>query len=341
MSPASREHSLSVVVPVYRGATTLDSLVEEIETLVTPFRTPSGHLARVAEVILVHDCGPDDSDVVIRRLAATHAWVRPVWLSRNYGQHAATMAGMASSGGDWVASVDEDGQHDPAQLGAMLDQAIARRADVVYAAPTNRPPHGPFRNVASRGAKTSLRWITGTPDAGNFHSYRLVLGEVARSVAAYAGSGVYLDIALGWVTRRVVTCPVRLRAEGDRPSGYPLGTLLSHYRRMVVTGGTRLLRLVSLVGLLFGVLGFAGAVAIVWVRVAGNVSVQGWASMMVVSLISSGVILVSLGVVAEYLGVAVNMAMGRPLYVIVRDRDEGPLGSAAGAATGPGEEPSQ
>ena len=86
---------------------------------------------------------------------------------------------------------------------------------------------------------------SGGNDASIFHSYRLVLGEVGRSVAAYAGAGVYLDVALGWVAGTAATCPVRLRAEGDRPSGYSLRRLLSHFWRMVLTSGTRLLRLVS------------------------------------------------------------------------------------------------
>ena len=68
---------------------------------------------------------------------------------------------------------------------------------------------------------------------------------------------------------------------------------------------------------------------------------EGWASMMVVTLIASGFILVSLGVVAEYVGAAVTMAMGRPLYVIVRDREEGPLGREAAASVAPDEEPSR
>ena len=328
----TREHALSVVVPVYRGATTLDALVAELAPMVQPFRTPEGRSARVTEVVLVHDCGPDDSDAVIRRLAAAHDWVRPVWLSRNFGQHAATLAGMASSGGDWVATLDEDGQQDPADLGALLDRAVSERADVVYAEPVNPPPHGAFRNAGSRLAKSSLRWLTGNRQASQFNSYRLVLGEIARSVAAYAGSGVYLDVALGWIAARVVTCPVRLRAEGDRPSGYRLRSLVSHYWRMVVTGGTRLLRLVSLAGVLLAALGFVLAIAVVWVRVQGRVPVQGWASLGVISLISSGFILFALGVVAEYVGVAVNMAMGKPLYVIVADRDQGPLATEAADA---------
>ena len=335
MRSSGREHTLSVVVPVYRGAATLDALIDELALLVAPFRTPAGHSARIDEVLLVHDCGPDDSDIVIRRLAATHEWVRPVWLSRNYGQHAATLAGMASSAGDWVASIDEDGQHDPAYLGAMLDRAVAERADVVYAAPVNPAPHGLLRNVASRQAKGSMLLLTGNRQVSDFHSYRLVLGEIARSVAAYAGPGVYLDLALGWVARRVSTCPVRLRSEGGRPSGYRLRTLMSHYWRMVLTGGTRLLRIVALVGFVLATLGFVLAVAIVWMRFADSIEVEGWTSLAVVSLISSGFILFALGVVAEYVGVAVNMAMGKPLYVIVGDGHDGPLGPGSDEADPP------
>jgi glycosyltransferase involved in cell wall biosynthesis len=322
-----REHELSVVVPVYRGAGTLDALVAELAPLTRPFRTPQGRTARVAEVLLVHDCGPDDSDVVIRRLAAAHGWIRPIWLSRNFGQHAATLAGMASSGGDWVATLDEDGQHDPVFLGAMLDRAMVERADVVYAAPLNAAPHGPLRNLSSRWAKRSLRFLTGNRDADCFHSYRLVLGEVARSVAAYAGPGAYLDVALGWVARRIRTCPVRLRSEGGRPSGYRLRTLFSHYWRSVLTGGTRLLRAVSLLGLVLATIGFVLAVVLAWMRITHSIDLVGWTSLAVIALISSGAILLALGVIAEYVGVAVHMAMGRPLYVIVSDSHEGPLGA--------------
>ncbi len=326
MSAADGLHDISVVVPVYRGAGTVAQLLAELEPLHEPFRTPDGHLARIGEVLLVHDCGPDASDQAIREAAATHAWVSPVWLSRNYGHHAATLAGMASSGGDWVATLDEDGQHDPADLGAMLDRAMAERADVVYAAARNAPPHGFARNTASRMAKLTGRFLSGNPQVEDFNSYRFMLGDIARSVAAYSGSGVYLDIALGWVANRVTTCPVLLRRETDARSGYRLRTLLSHYWRLVLTGGTRLLRLVSFLGVLMALLGFGFAVVVALARLLGPVQVQGWASVMVVVLITTGFLLFALGVVAEYVGVAVNMAMGKPLYLLVRDRADGPHG---------------
>jgi undecaprenyl-phosphate 4-deoxy-4-formamido-L-arabinose transferase len=263
-------------------------------------------------------------------MCAELPFVRAVWLSRNFGQHAATLAGMASSGGEWVATLDEDGQHDPAALGSMLDTALHQQAGVVYALPTNDPPHGVVRNLASRAAK----WMVDRLVAGGaprlFNSYRFMLGEVARGVGAYAGAGVYLDVALGWIAGDVATCPVELRQEGRSGSGYTMRTLASHFWRMVLTSGTRLLRLVSVLGVLFAAVGVVVAVILAVDRLTGPAVVQGWTSVMVVVLLAAGAILFSLGIVAEYLGVAVNMAMGKPLYLITSDPLDGPLGRSAG-----------
>lgn len=322
-----RPHSVSIVIPVYQGERTLKALLAEIEPFTQLVNTPAGHLLKVAEVLLVHDNGPDGSAGVIRELAEQYDTVRPLWLSRNFGQHPATLAGMASSGGDWIVTMDEDGQHDPASIPEMLDAAMTAQADVVYGRATNRPPHGFVRNLASRGSKRLLRLSTSDVDATEFQSFRLVLGEVGRSVAAYAGTGVYLDVALGWVARRVVTCPVVLRDQADRPSGYSLRTLWSHFWRMVLSSGTRALRLVSLLGVTIAVGGLLLALYFVLATIWWKVDLPpGWPSLMVVLLVCSGAILFSLGVIAEYIGVAVKMAMGKPLYLIVSDPDAGPLG---------------
>ncbi|MGB7820268.1 MAG: glycosyltransferase [Ornithinibacter sp.] len=319
-------HRISVVIPVYQGERTLAGVVEELAALTEPGTTPGGRPYVVDEVVLVHDCGPDDSDVVIRDLCGRFDWARPVWLSRNFGQHAATLAGIAASGGEWVVTLDEDGQHDPVYVAALLDVAMAQQADVVYAKPANEPPHSMVRNLASRSAKWLVaRMAKGAP-ASDFSSYRLLLGEVARSVAAYAGPGIYLDVAISWVARRVVWCPVEMRAEGDRPSGYDLRGLISHFWRLVLSSGTRPLRWVSALGAAAVLLAPLMAIALLVGRAAGAWEVPGWTSTMILLMVSTGVILFSLGVIAEYVGMAVNMAMGKPLYLPVRDRREGPLG---------------
>ena len=112
---------VSIVIPVYAGETSLPTLIKEIAPLTQPQATPGGNSFLICEVLLVHDCGPDRSDRTLQALAIEYPFVQPVWLSRNYGQHAATMAGMASATGDWVVTIDEDGQQDPADIGSMLD----------------------------------------------------------------------------------------------------------------------------------------------------------------------------------------------------------------------------
>lgn len=319
-------HQISVVIPVYQGERTLAAVVEELAASVEPRVSPGGRPYRVIEAVLVHDCGPDGSDQTIRDLASRYDWVRPVWLSRNFGQHAATLAGIAASGGEWVVTMDEDGQHDPEALGALLDTAMREQADVVYARPTNEPPHGAVRNLASRAAKAVVERLTKGAQASDFNSYRLLLGEVARSVAAYAGPGIYLDVAISWVARRAVTSPVEMRQEGDRPSGYTMRRLVSHFWRLVLSSGTRPLRWVSVIGAAAVLLAPIVTVALVTGRALGSWEVPGWTSTMILLMVATGVILFSLGVIAEYVGMAVNMAMGKPLYLPVRDRRDGPLG---------------
>ncbi len=310
---------MSAVIPVYRGATTLAGVVGELLALAPSAPTPAGRRFRIAEIILVHDNGPDDSDQVIRELERSHPEVRAIWLSRNFGQHAATIAGMAASTGEWIATIDEDGQHDPADLPGFVDAAIEGRAGVVYAKPLNAAPHGLFRNAASRGAKRLMGIVLGSRGFREYQSYRLVRGDIGRRLGEFAASGVYLDVALGWVNDRVALAPVTLRAEGDRPSGYSTRTLFAHFWRMVLSSGTRGLRIVSVLGVVLALVGVALAIYIVIERLTGHVDAQGWTSLAVITLLCSGALLVSLGIVAEYIGVTLNVAMGRPLFVTVDD----------------------
>jgi undecaprenyl-phosphate 4-deoxy-4-formamido-L-arabinose transferase len=313
---ASNLHRVSLVIPVYRGEKTLPTLIAEIVPLTAEGVTPGGARYVVQEVVLVHDCGPDRSDRTLEALGAQHAFVRPVWLSRNYGQHAATLAGMASATCDWVVTIDEDGQQNPADIAGMLDCALAGSLQLIYAQPLNPPPHGWLRNALSYSAKTITGWLLSNKKIGRFSSFRLVDGEIARTLAAYCGSGVYLDVALFWITTRIGHCPVRLREELDRPSGYSYLRLLAHFWRLILTAGTRPLRLITLLGFGSVELAIALAAYALYQKLAGEVPVQGWASLVIVVAFFSGCILTAMGVIAEYLAVTMSILMGKPLYVV-------------------------
>ena len=115
---------LSVVVPVYRSKDTLPALCERINEA---FASTTAKL----ELVLVEDCGRDGSWEVIEKLAQTVPGARGIRLSRNFGQHAATICGMALSGGQWVATIDDDLEQPPEKLPELLLKA-KQGYDLVY-----------------------------------------------------------------------------------------------------------------------------------------------------------------------------------------------------------------
>jgi polyisoprenyl-phosphate glycosyltransferase len=315
-------YELSLVVPVYQGQHTLAALVAEVAPLTLEQRSPDGRKFRVIELVLVHDGARDASAAVMKGLAQASPFVRPIWLSRNFGQHAATFAGLASTVGQWVVTLDEDGQQDPTDIGKLLDRALADSTRLVYAQPTNPPPHGFVRNVFSSLAK----WLFATalgPNIGRFNSFRLIEGEVARSVAAYSGPNVYLDVALSWVVGMAGRCPVQLREERGRRSGYTPARLLRHFWQLVLSSGTLPLRLIALAGAASVVFAVLFSALQIWYRLHDEIPVQGWTSTMIVLCLFGGLTLVSIGIIAEYLGFSLSMAMGKPTYLIVsRPRED-------------------
>ena len=140
-------HSVSVVIPVYGGGATLRQVVSELSDSYSVQTSPNGLQYCISEVILVDDCGKDNSALIVRELATSDDRVVPVWLTRNFGQHAATIAGMASSSGEWVVTMDEDGQHNPSSIGSLLDTAVSSECPLVYGRESNREPHGFLSNL--------------------------------------------------------------------------------------------------------------------------------------------------------------------------------------------------
>ena len=306
--------TVSVVVPVYKGEMTLEPLIEELDALGASMRSESDPSLQITEVILVHDCGPGDSARVMQELEERCDLVRCVWLTRNFGQHAATIAGISASSGDWVVTIDEDGLHDPAVIPTLIEHARREGVPLAYGQPSEGRPHAWYRNLTSDLAKWIFRILSGQPDFAEFTSFRAIEGPQARILAAYCGHGVYLDVALTWIVDGATGVPVRYRTEG-RASGYRMRSLLSHFRRLVLTSGTQPLRFIAAVGFAATLLGIVLSITLILMRLFSEVDAAGWTSVMLTITVFSGLILMALGIVAEYLSVAVTMATGRPLYV--------------------------
>ena len=316
MQPNPTTIRLSIVLPIYKAEKTLVALLEELVPYTHEQCTSQGRRFVVAEILLVHDCGPDRSDLVIEQLVQQYPFVKSIWLSRNFGQHAATMAGMASSTGDWVITMDEDGQQDPSYFSQLIDTAVNSSYQVVYAQPINIPPHGWLRNILSATAKGVANWLLRNSQAVKFNSYRLVDGEIARTLAAYCSNGVYLDVGLFWIAGRIGSCPVKLRNEMDRPSGYSYLRLLGHFWGLVLSTGTQPLRLITLVGFISMLMAILVTLYALYGKFFLGNTVPGWTSLLIVVSFFSGTTLTAIGVIAEYLAMTMGIVMGKPLYVI-------------------------
>jgi undecaprenyl-phosphate 4-deoxy-4-formamido-L-arabinose transferase len=306
--------TLSVVVPVYRAGAGLQEMVRELMSAAAAFALAPQVDLHLDEIILVVDNPslPVAERAAVSALEEIDSRVRTVWLARNFGQHPATVAGIVSTNGDWVVTMDEDGQHDPREIPEML--LVAARSDVplVYARPTNAPPHGAARNAASRATKRLFRVLSNSK--GDFHSFRLIEGSIARSACAYIGDNVYLDVAMQWSCGDAAFSPMLMRAESTA-SSYSPRKLLSHFWRMVLSTGTRPLRLIAVGGVIVTLLGLLVAVVVAQRRLSGEFPAPGWTSVMITQLILAGGVFIALATLAEYVGFAVRNTIGKPLYV--------------------------
>jgi glycosyltransferase involved in cell wall biosynthesis len=310
------EQTLSVVIPVFRAGEALSQVVDELLATADRIELAPRVLVRLDEVVLVSDnpwLPPSERERLLG-LEARDRRVRVVWLTRNFGQHPATVAGIVSTSGDWIATMDEDGQHDPAGIAAMLRIAAHHGTTLVYAKPTNPPPHSALRNAASRAAKRLFHLISGAQ--GHFHSFRLIEGTVARSACAYMGENVYLDVAMHWSCGDAGLCPLRMRAEGSK-SAYNYSRLIKHFGRMVLSSGARPLRLIAAFGVFVGLGGLGLAAFVIQRRLTGAyAATPGWASEIVTLLLLFAVLFITLATLAEYLSFAAGNTIGKPLYVI-------------------------
>lgn len=231
-----RAQSLSIVVPVYRGELFLERLVAEIDDLRDVLLEADSPIT-LDRATFVDDGAVDGSAALLEHLAGRHPWIGILHLPQNSGQHAATAAGIGRSAGDWIATLDEDLQHRPHNLLALLSAATSASADIAYAAPLGAVHRTFYRDVTSRTAKRWISLLSGNPNVRHFNSFRVVRGEVARATAAIFQGDTYLDIAFSWFTDRVLAVPVSLVDRRDlagQASGYGLLSLARHAQRMIV-----------------------------------------------------------------------------------------------------------
>lgn len=299
--------TISIVVPVYRSEGSLQELHRRI---VAALEQESEEF----EIILVEDCGGDNSWQKIKELASSDKRVRGLRMSRNFGQHSALLAGIRAASNDVVITLDDDLQNPPEEIAKLLAK-LAEGYDVVYGTP-DRGQHGLYRNLASRITKLALQNAMGAEFAGKTSAFRAFRTELREAFEGYRNPSVNVDVLLSWGTTRFAAVAVRHDARYDGSSGYTFYKLIAHAANMMTGFSTMPLQLASILGFAFAV--FGGLVLFYVVGrylVQGN-PVQGFPFLASIIAIFSGVQLFSIGIIGEYLARAHFRMMERPPFVV-------------------------
>ncbi len=311
--------TLSIVVPVYRSEGCLDALAAAIEEALAP-------PGLSYELVLVNDGSPDDSWRVIEALSRARENIVGVDLRRNFGQDNAILTGLRVARGRYVAIMDDDLQHHPRDLPALLAKAQAG-ADVVYA-DFREKRQKLWKNLGSWFNGKVAEWVIGKPKHIYLSPYKIIRREVAVLVCRYDGPYPYLDGLLFQVTSRIEQVSVEHHDRFAGSSNYNLLKSIRVWTRLATSFSVRPLRLVAWCGFVLAVLGALLAVWVVLYRllVPENFSAQavGWSSLMVTLLVIGGVQMIFLGILGEYMGRSYLTICRRPQTAIREVLNAGP-----------------
>jgi len=317
---------LSTVTPVYTGQNSLERLVKELEELKNELEKNASPV-RLAETIFVDDGSVDNSHELLKQIDDQYDWVQVITLSKNFGQHPATMAGILHSSGDWIVTLDEDLQHRPKFIMDLLKEAVLDNKDIVYAQPINPVHNSLFRDQSSRLYKWVISKLSGNKYIKKFNSFRLIRGEIARATAAVSIDQTYYDMALIWFTDRIGFKPVvmeDIRFKKNKSSGYNFLKLLSHAKKMLLSSNFKVLRIGSLFGFLAMLIALMVAIYTLIIRIyIPELVTPGWASIMISILFLGGMNALLLGLVLEHLSIILMQNHGKPTYFkIDRSQDK-------------------
>ena len=319
-SNAPPRFALSIVIPVYNGASSIADLVAALEGL---------SIAGEHEIVLVNDGSGDDSLTICHALLdKARLPLTLVNLARNYGEHNAVLTGLRYVSGAHVITMDDDLQNPPEEVERLLAFAQRTGREVVYTYYDTKR-HAVWRNVASRFANRVADFVLDKPRGLYLSSFRCMTAFVAREIIRYEGPFPFVDGLILQVTHDIDRLLVRHLPRATGNSNYTLRRLLRLWMNMFVNFSVMPLRISTLTGLILSALGAIGG-AIVLGEALFSSAPPGWASLMAAVLLLSGVQLLILGIVGEYLGRLYLTVNRKPQSVVKEVRHiepQGPAGS--------------
>lgn len=300
---------ISFVIPCYRSEQTLPKVIEEINETMNNMSDKYSY-----DIVLVNDSSPDNTFGTIEELADRYDFITGIDLSKNFGQHAALMAGFHYVTGDIIVCLDDDGQTPASEVGKLLD-GIENGEDVVYAKYTHKK-HSPFRNFGSWVNEKMLQFMLGKPKELYVSSYFAARRFVIDEVLKYDKNYPYVIGLVLRSTKHIINVDVNHREREIGKSGYTFKKLINLWMNGFTAFSVTPLRVSTYSGFILAICGFIYGIYTIIKHFVDGQAPMGYASMMSALMFIGGMILLMLGMVGEYIG---RMYIGNnnaPQYVI-------------------------
>ena len=316
MSPSESEKLIDLIIPVYNEAGVLEQTYGQICEV-------TRRLPHRFHIYFVDDGSSDGTAGSLAGLARRDNCITVLTLSRNFGHQAALTAGLDASTGDFVISLDADGQHPPEMIPQMVE-LFEQGYDIVQAQRVEGDKSFSFKKATSAGFYSLINRISGTQMTAGAADFRGLSRQVVEALKSMPEYHRFLRGMIAWMGYRSVILPYRETERVGGQSKYSLRKMLR-----LATDAIFSFSLVPLyIGLSAGGVFFClAALEMIYVLsfwVTGRTSnlAPGWSSLMFVILIVSGMVMVLLGFIGIYVGYIFQEVKRRPVYLLKKDEEK-------------------
>jgi len=301
--------SCSIVIPVFNNQKSLDKLVQELVTVLK-------RDVKDYEILFVNDGSQDQSWTVIEDISHRFEYIHAFDLSRNFGQHNALLCGIRAAEKDVIITMDDDMQHPPSEIKTML-RKLAQGYDLIYGSP-KREKHGIFRNFSSRLIKWAINISMRIKYAEKISAFRAFRTSLRDQFVNNHSPYVSIDVLLSRATSKIGFIEIAFRNREYGESQYSFYKLLKHTSNLVLGFSVLPLRIASILGFIFTVIGCLLLVYVLIRYFVEGVAIPGFAFLASTFVTFSGIQLFVLGIIGEYLAIMFTILTRQPQYIISR-----------------------
>jgi len=298
---------ISIIIPTYNGDSTIKDLIEELVLVLKNLNT---------EFIVINDCSPDNTHEKMLEIQEKYLdKLTYIKLTKNFGEYNAVMAGLNNCNGEIAIIVDDDFQHLPSEVLKLAEESLISKKDVIFTK-FNEKKHSILRNTMSKFANLTANLILNKPDHIYLSSFKSIKRKIINEIIKYEGHYAYIDGLIFSITGNVGTLQVNHNDRITGKSNYNLFKLGKHYANLLVNFSVLPLRFFFIFGFIISGISLVIMIFILIEKLLNPTIPMGYASLILAIIFFSGIQILFLGFISEYIGKILRIVNKDRQYII-------------------------